>query len=268
MRSRVAPHASRRTARAVAAVAVTLLARAAAAQCPAGSTCYFGTDENGSSSTRATNVQSLAARAQFFTRLTGVTTESFEGYAAGTGAPLAIAFPGTGTATLTGNGAVASVTGTGTNGAGRYAVTGTRYFEATSATSGAPTFAISFSDPVSAFGFYGTDIGDFGSQLSLRFTLVGGGFSTWTLPYTATNGTDTGRDGSLLYAGFVGANAFTRVEFLGTSSDDIFGFDDMTIANVSQVLPPTTTPEPGTVALVAGGLVVLAGVVRRRRAIA
>ena len=64
-----------------------------------------------------------AAEALFLSNLSGgVGTQDFEGFSAGTGAPLALTFPGsTGsiTATLSGSGFVANVAPGTTNGAGR-----------------------------------------------------------------------------------------------------------------------------------------------------
>lgn len=251
--------AARAASTAAAAAAVLLLPAAARAQCPTGAICYFGTDITGSSTTRATNVLSLAARNSFFGSLTGVGTEDFEGQV-GQGTPLGLVFPGAGAATLTGGGSVVSQ-GAGTNGVGRYPTSGVAFFEATSAAAGGTTFTINFANPVAAFGFYGIDIGEFGSQLSLRFGLVGGGFSDWQLPYVATNGTDTPRDGSLLYAGFINTQQFTSVQFIGTNATDVFGFDDMTIGSIEQV---TLIPEPATWMLLAGGIAAVGAVSRRR----
>jgi hypothetical protein len=216
----------------------------------------FGSDVQGQS----TNAN--AARAGFLSSLTGVGTETFQGLSGSS--PFLLTFPGAGNATL---GAGAEVT---TDvGFGRYPVSGTRYLEATSSQSGASTFNITFGGTVAAFGFFGTDIGDFGSQLTLRFTLANGlGTVDWTLPYVATNGTGTARDGSLLYAGFIDTRGFTAVQFRGTSDDDVFGFDDMTIGSLEQINPDpqTVVPEPGTYALMAAGLAGLAVMSRRRRA--
>ena len=242
----------------------------AQAQCPIGATCFFGTDVTGSASTRATNVNSLVARNAFFGSLSGVGTETFESIISGTSNP-SLVFTGAGTANLTGGGSVITQ-GPGTTVDGRYPVSGTKLYEAISASGGGTTFSIGFTSPVAAFGFYGIDIGEFSSQLSLLFTLVGGGTQTWALPYVATNGTNTARDGSLLYAGFINTTGFTKVAFLGTSSDDIFGFDDMTIGSIAQVnpptpvpVPPTTVPEPSTVLLLSGGLAAVMVAARRRR---
>lgn len=250
-------------ARAAVAAALALAARPATAQCPAGAICSFGTDETGSSTRRAPNVQALAARNAFVARLTGVGTQAFDGYADGTPLPMTMSFAGAGSATLTGSGNVATQLATADD--GRYAVSGTQYLDVIASAENVPTFTVDFANPVAAFGFYGVDVGEFGSQLALRFTHVGGTTTTWTLPYLATTGVDTRRDGSLFYAGFIAPTDFTSVTFLSSVGDDYFALDDLSVGARAQIAPTAVVPEPATGALVAGGLALAGGLAARRR---
>ena len=195
----------------------------------AAATEYFGEDLGLGESTRlASWPNAAAAEAEFLSRLSGVGTEDFEGFADGTTAPLSIDFGAAGNATIYGDGEVDEVP-SGTNGAGRYPISGDKYWEATQ------TFYIEFSQPIAAFGFYATDIGDFSGQVVVE--LVNGGNRTYTIPNTIN-----GSGGSVLFYGIIEDDPglqFTRVNFGNTAAGtDYFGFDDFTIGTLEQVGPP------------------------------
>lgn len=169
------------------------------------------------------------AKNNFLALVGGAGTENFDSFANGTATPISITFPGsTGniTATLSGSGNI-----TTSNSAGRFATSGSGYFNTNS------NFQISFSSPVAAFGFFATDVGDISGQMSLVLA-NGGGTVPLTIPHTIN-----GNNGSLLYYGFVDtANTYTAINFVTTNNSDIFGFDDMTVADANQIIVPSTIP--------------------------
>jgi hypothetical protein len=216
---------------------------------------FFGEDLGlGESTPLPSHPNADSARNNFVGSLIGVGTETFESYASGTGAPLLITFPGAGTATLYGTGSINVVPTGSTNGFGRYAISGTHYWDSDS------TFSITFSNPVAAFGFYGVDIGDFGGQVTLSLALQGGGTTTLTVPNTIN-----GAGGGVLYYGYIDTdNLFTGITFGNTASGtDVFAFDDMTIGSVEQVGP--IVPIPGAVWLLGSGLLGLVGFRKMRK---
>lgn len=200
---------------------------------------HFGEDQiPGGSVLAGGNAEN--ARNVYLAQLSGVGNEDFEGFADGTVTPLDLLFPGsTGSigATLSGAGTVDDDPG-----AGRFATSGSTFFEVTGA------FNITFSNPIAAFGFYGIDIGDFDGQITLQLELSGGGFVDLTVPNT-TNG----ENGSLLFYGFIDPdNTYTGISFGNTNAGtDTFGFDDMVIGDAEQI---SSVPEPGVLALLGFGL--------------
>lgn len=207
-------------------------------------TTYFG--ENLTPASTVTG-DPVTARANFLSALSGgVGNEDFEGES-GSG-PLSLSFPGsTGsiTATLAGSGNIQS-----SPGAGRFATSGTNYWESTG------VFTISFSSAISAFGFYATDIGDFNGQVTL--TTAGGLAQVINIGNTLN-----GPNGSLLFYGFTDTtNAYTSIAFGNTNAGtDFFGFDDMVIGDLGQII---AVPEPGMLGLMAIGLLG-AGFASKRR---
>lgn len=197
----------------------------------------------------------VTARNSFLSNLSGVGTEDFESLPTGSiGTGVSLSFPGsTGaiTANLTGGGPGEILSSLG---AGRFATSGTQYLE----TSSAQSFNIAFSDPISAFGFFGTDIGDFGGEVILTL-------SNGTTEIINIGNSTNAPDGSLLFFGFIDSmNSYTNIAFDNTSGDDFFGFDDMTIGDIGQITPQPL-PLPATVSLFGIGLASLGVAMRRNR---
>ena len=236
-------------------IGLALVAGSAAAQ-----TTFFGEDINpnpGASGIVTTLTNTRAAQSSFNNALAGNSTESFESFGVGATPPLGLSFTGSAgtiTADLSGTGSVQSTAG---NAFGRAATDGNNYFETIATSSAATSFTITFGSPVAAFGFVGTDLGDFGSTVSLDLTNGG----TTNVPIPTAAGTP---NGSALFFGVIAAPGqdFLSITFnisASTGAADVFGFDEMTVGDRSQVVIPLPTGAG------LAGLGLLAVGARRRR---
>ncbi|HTM96515.1 MAG TPA: PEP-CTERM sorting domain-containing protein, partial [Croceibacterium sp.] len=230
----------------LAAAALSALTAGAAYAAP---TTFFGQDQNPGSST----INSDAAHTQFLSNLSsGVGTENFEGIAGGNYGSLALTFPGsTGNITANLSGSLLICTTNGCGGAGRFATSGTHYLDTTD------NFTLTFSSPISAFGFYATDLGDINGDLTLLLT--GGGTVNFTVPTAGS------ADGNQLFWGFIDPlQSYSGIQFGNTASgSDFFGFDDMIIGDLGQV--QIGVPEPGALAMLGMGLLGMLSLVLLRR---
>lgn len=226
---------------------------------------FFAEDLSANEAQLGSTPNSDAKETEFLNNLTDEGTEDFEGFSDGDTEPLNLSFPGFGggtlSATLSGGGG--EIEDLDSLGNGRYPTSGNLFWEV--AAGGANNFTIDFGQDISAFGFYGIDIGDFGGQLQLELGLSSGGTQIVNVPHTEGSNGSTG--GSVFYFAVIqtlASEAFNSISFLtSTGNGDVFGFDDFTIAELEQVTTPEV-PLPAGVWLLLTGVAGLGAVSRRK----
>lgn len=196
---------------------------------------YFAEDNNMDPAPVEEWPESDMSFSYFMKRLYNVGMESFEDFDHGKNMDGEVVnFIGAGKAVIHGNCTVSSIPGDGL-----FPTHGDKYLSANT-----NDFYIEFESPQAAFGFFGTDIGDFGGQLSIGIHYVDGSEVEYLVPHEI--GSEGSTNGSVLFFGFIARNdkeQFTKVSFYNSSDTDYFGFDQMVIANIEQVIKLSPLPQ-------------------------
>jgi hypothetical protein len=209
----------------------------------------------------------LTSRAAFVGTLSGFTSESFEGLAAGTTPTTAVPL-----AILGGSGSITPVTGA--VGSGKVANTRLNTagsfpgrFNTTPSPFTGPdgqwwetsrSFTVAFGGPASAFGMYVTDLADFRGTLDVDFC---SGSTCTNFAFSSLNAvTGTLGNGALSFLGYTNDSfSFDRavvnvrqVSGIPQGQFDVIGFDDFIVGTVRNLPEPTSLALAG-LALAAAG---------------
>ena len=208
-------------------------------------TLFSGVDINdsGNNTPLTSFPNSDQARDLFFSRLSSIGTETFEGFTGSAGGtappdPFSIGFAvpgGTLDATIVDEGDSARIYNE-PDGNGAFAISGWNYVRFTVPRGGSGTsFQINLSQPAGAFGFYTTDLNP-QSGLVLEVSNNDGLLST----LTAFLKDSDRKSGSVTYFGFLADSPleqFTQVRFVVDGTNDVIGFDDFSVGSLEQVQP-------------------------------
>ncbi len=170
------------------------------------------------------------------------------------------------TAKLNGVGQVAEILDANKNSAGRFPVSvplgGDQYFDTNFASLG---FSINFSSPVDAFGFFGTDAGDFDGLIRVTVTHADMSQAVIDVPHSRSGTTGevaNSLNAALMFFGVRSTSPVVNVAFANVGQrPDRFGFDNLVVAQQST----TIVPEPSSSILAASGALLGLALRRRRR---
>ncbi|MBT9489887.1 MAG: PEP-CTERM sorting domain-containing protein [Rubrivivax sp.] len=135
----------------------------------------------------------------------------------------------------------------------------------------AVSFQIDFDQNISAFGFYGTDFGDFAGSFLMELLLSNGTTKAYDLRDVMAPA-NSPTNGWLQFIGVVddtNSDQISAVRFSITQGSDdpddwdFLGFDSFVVGDVAT---SSDVPEPGSLALVGASLLALAASRRRRKA--
>jgi hypothetical protein len=166
-----------------------------------------------------------AARDQFLGNLVTLSIEDFEGFPLGTTGTLIVDFEPLGLAHLYGEGCAV----TNIRDAGVYPSSGDQFwFSALAVGQTVFPFTLIFENPQHAFGFFATDIGDYGAQVVLTLD----GSTTVTIPASIH-----GPSGSFVFFGIVCRDVpFAEVAIDPGLYYDGAGYDDLIVGSLEQVI--------------------------------
>jgi hypothetical protein len=130
----------------------------------------------------------------------------------------------------------------------------------------ANNFKIRFASPLSAFSFWGTDLGDNKNTLTVILRKAGVNVQSKLIDYLDANAGNS----SVFFFGGIAQNAaeqFDEVELLSSisSEGDAIGLDQLTVGTAAQLTPQSSNAVP-TPALLPGLIALAAGARRRSKA--